>query len=87
MKSGIGVLISHAGQRRDDAVANWQNLQHRCRQPPASKAMPTMAPVMIMTMANSVSRTSVGLLSPCNMTAEMLRTSMAVTDSVSTSVP
>ena len=40
-----------------------------------------------MTMANSVSRTSVGLLAPCNITAEMLITSMAVTDSVSTSVP
>ena len=40
-----------------------------------------------MTMANSVSRTSVGLFSPCSITAEMLKTSMAVTESVSTSVP
>ncbi len=46
-----------------------------------------MPPMMIMTMANSVSRTSVGLLSPCSITALMLITSMAVTDSVSTSVP
>ena len=46
-----------------------------------------MPPRMIMTIANKVSRTSVGLLSPCNMTAEMLMTSMAVTDSVRTSVP
>ena len=33
-----------------------------------------------MTIANSVSRTSVGLFSPCSITAEMLSTSITVTD-------
>ena len=46
-----------------------------------------MPPRMIMTIENSVSRTSVGLFAPCSITAVMLSTSMAVTDSVSTSVP
>ena len=46
-----------------------------------------MPPRMIITMANNVSRTSVGLFSPCSITAEMLITSIAVTDSVRTSVP
>ena len=34
---------------------------------------------MIITTANSVSRVSVGLFSPCNMIAVMLATSMTVT--------
>lgn len=38
-------------------------------------------------MANSVSRTSVGLFSPCSITAVMLITSIAVTESVRTIVP
>lgn len=46
-----------------------------------------MPPRMIMTMAKSVSRTKDGLFSPCSITAEMLMTSMIVTDTVRMSVP
>ena len=42
---------------------------------------------MIITTANSVSRVSVGLFSPCSMIAVMLATSMKVTESVRISVP
>ena len=42
---------------------------------------------MIIITANRVSRTSVGLFSPCNIMVEMLITSMAVTASVRMSVP
>ncbi len=41
----------------------------------------------IITTANSVSRASVGLFLPCNMTAEMLTTSMNVTEMVRINVP
>ena len=40
-----------------------------------------------MMTAINVSRTRLGLFCPCSITAEMLITSMNVTDRVSTSVP
>ncbi len=57
------------------------------RKPPTSNATPIIPLSTIITIPYMVSRANVGLFSPVSMTAEIIITSMPMTESVSTSVP
>ena len=80
----IGHDEAEDGERDDDAEKSVRALQIvvllAWRSPPTRSERPTIPLRIIITTANSVSRTSVGLLAPCSITAEMLITSTAVTE-------
>ena len=77
---GPGVVCVKSGNNRLNVISGRITLRYafapcrlnccsRCLMPPDQQRQPTMPLRMIIMTANSVSRVSVGLFSPCSMTA------------------